>query len=52
MKSLIETFLTTLLRLSRLHDSFSEGRITCSELNLISLIGKIIDELLLSVSLS
>lgn len=52
MKSLIDTFLSTLLRLSRLQDSLSDGRITWSELNLISLSGKMIDDSLLSVSLS
>ena len=52
IKSLMETFLSTLFRLSRLQDSLSDGRITWSELNLISLRGKIIEDSLLSDSLS
>ena len=44
IKSLIETFLSTLLRLSRLQDSLSDGRMTWRELNLISLRGKIIED--------
>jgi hypothetical protein len=38
-----------LFRLSRLQDSFSDGRMTWRELNLISLRGKIIEDWLLSV---